>query len=311
MIKGIFAAQQITKETINHLVNLGINTVFSSYRNLNEQVITELKKNKIQIFAEVSLFFMEDIWENYPQSRPIDQAGKLMERIHWYTGACPNQQDLRENKIQSIKLLLKSSGIDGILLDFIRYPCHWEDIRSPDIIEYCFCPICLEKFNKEVGGKPEGESWINWKCQQITDFVREIREILKTGSQHIELGMFTVPWQDDDFNYAMRRIIGQDVYALSRYVDIFCPMTYHKLSNKSASWIGSIVHYFDKATAKKILPSIQTMDDPADISLTELEQSLEFALQKPSGGVLVFYFEELLKNYNKVQVVKRFFEKHK
>jgi uncharacterized lipoprotein YddW (UPF0748 family) len=310
MIKGMFFLERITESSISLLLDLRVNAVFSAYGNLDEQITSILRMNGIQVYAEVSLFFMNDIWETYPQSQPIDRDGKPMHQIHWYTGACPNQSDLRADKIQFIKELLKGYNIDGILLDFIRYPCHWEEVRSPDIKEYCFCPVCLEKFQHEVGVKPEGEPWISWKCRQITQYVREIREVLNDNMLDVKLGMFTVPWRDKDFNRAMRGIIGQDVNELSEYIDIFCPMTYHKLSAQPVSWIGDTVRYFDDATGKLILPCIQTMDSPVEVSPLEFEQSFEQALQKPSAGVLVFHFEDLMKNNEKEQLVKSVFERY-
>ena len=71
--------------------------------------------------------------------------GKKIDKVEWYAGVCPNQSWLREQKLNAIKELISKYDIDGIWLDFIRYPCHWEVI-NPKLEQTCFCPICQSLF---------------------------------------------------------------------------------------------------------------------------------------------------------------------
>ena len=127
-----------------------------------------------------------------------------MEKVHWYAGVCPSHPEVRREKLKEIEGTISDFEIDGIWLDFVRYPCHWEEVRKADITEYCFCSNCLEEFSKaretpprlrgpdgtlrrNLGGgeKKKTEAWIQWKCDQITDFVAEVRSLInQRGKKH-------------------------------------------------------------------------------------------------------------------------------
>ncbi len=74
-------------------------------------------------------------WKDYPHARPVSNSGKAMSRIKWYNGVCPNHPQVRQENLAKITELLKLD-ISGLFLDFIRYLCHWEELRSSDITEY-------------------------------------------------------------------------------------------------------------------------------------------------------------------------------
>ena len=304
MIKAIFSLGNITKEKIKQAINIGANSIFTGAQNLSNESVHHIKKSKLKVFIEFGIFQGEDLWQKYPDSRPIDKNGKPMDKIHWYAGVCPNNPEVRKFILTSIYRLIEVYEIDGLWLDFIRYPCHWEKIRNTDITEYCFCQICLSKFNKDVGGKPAGKKWTNWKCQQITDFVADVKKIIP---KNMLLGMFAVPWQRYEYSGAIDKIIGQDFGLLSKCVDIFSPMVYQKFCNRPISWIDSTVKYFSYMTKKPILPSIQTEDREGKINATEFGEELKKAFKAPSQGTIIFFLEDLIKDKNKLRVAKKTF----
>ncbi|MFH1561495.1 MAG: hypothetical protein ABID04_02865 [Patescibacteria group bacterium] len=300
MKKGIFVLEKLNLKKAKQVLNLGCNTVFVGHQNLDRNSVDFLKKAGVEINVEFGVFAGQEWWQKYPDSRPVDMNGKLMDPIHWYAGVCPNHPGVVKDKLGSIKKVLLDYSIDGLWLDFIRYPCHWEDVRDSGIIEYCFCQNCLKKFGKN----PAGPNWINWKCQQITNFLKQTKKLL---SKKTKLGIFTVPWRSSDFNNAITRVIGQDLPALAKHVDTFSPMTYHQMVSRSIDWIAEIVNYTDKETKKLVLPLVQTEDKPNRLSAEEFKFSIEQAIKTPSEGVIVFFLEDLLKDPKKTTVVKSVF----
>jgi len=307
LIKGAFFLEQITEEVIEKIINLGVNQISLKWEYCNKELISQLQRRNIKVFAEIGLFVDEAMWQKYPDSRPIDRAGNFMERINWYYGVCPNHQKIRAEKLATIDQVLDTLNIDGIWLDFIRYPCHWEDVRNSQIKEYCFCENCLTKYENDVGKAPEGDDWISWKCQQITEFVQDVRDQIKKSDQRIQLGMFAVPWKEDTYRGAIRSIIGQDFSKLSRHIDIFGMMTYHKLTAQPIDWIEEIVDNVKKSTGKLVVPLVQSMDVPVTVSTKEFEQAIDIAFGGASQGVIVFHFHDLLKNETKYNIVKNKF----
>ena len=306
MIKGIFIIQPLNEVKFRQVLALGINTVFIGHQNLEKTWLDKFHQRKIDVCAEIGLFSGEEMWKKYPDSQPIDRMGSLMRKIDWYDGVCPNHPEVRKEKMQLIKAIISNFEIDGICLDFIRYPCHWE-VPRPELTEYCFCQNCLRKFRKEKSGESRGKKWIKWKCDQITDFVAGARDLIAQSGKKVKLSMFSVPWREKDFDKAITKIIGQDFQFLARYIDIFSPMAYHKMCGQTTKWIREIVAYMDEVTGKPVLPIIQTEDKPEKISMEEFSQEINEAIKKPSQGVIVFFLEDLLKDKNKERILGEFF----
>ncbi len=309
MIKAIFLLEKLTKNKIEIAQNLGANAIFTGSNNLSSESVSYIKKNDIKLYSEISIFQGKYWWKKFPDCVPVDRNGNKMKQTSWYAGVCPNSPEVRKKLLTSINRLIEVYLIDGIWLDFIRYPCYWEKVRNADTTEYCFCKICLEKFKRDGGKEPKGKEWTEWKCKQITDFAAEIKRLIALNcmdkSRPVpKLGMFAVPWQYNEYNSAIKQIIGQNFVELSKHVDIFSPMVYHKFCDRSILWIKKSIDYFSEITHKPILPIIQTEDRAGKISRREFLLEIEAAEKKPAAGAIVFFLEDLLKDFDKVDILK-------
>ena len=279
---------------------------------LNNEKCKFQNEEKTQEFDEIEYKKQkaeeEKLWKKYPASRPVDKNGKSLEKINWYAGVCPNNPDVRKIVHASINRLIEAYSVDGLWLDFIRYPCYWEDVRSDAITEYCFCKICLEKFRNDGGKKPEGKEWIEWKCLQITHFASEIKHLTRKKRKNIKLGMFAIPWWEKEYGGAIKKIIGQDFKKLAKQIDAYSPMVYQKFCSRYVTWISQTVKYLSKMTKKPILPIIQTEDRSGKIYPNEFRSEILHAMKHPSKGVIIFFLEDLLKDNNKVKVTKEMFQ---
>jgi len=308
MIKAVFFLEKLNKEKLKDSLELGINAVFCNYRNLRQEWIEKFHENNVKVYVEIGLFVGEDLLKKYPDSRPVAKNGQKPEKTNLYAGLCPNHQKIRQGRLEQIKKILQNFEIDGIWLDFVRYPCHWEDVRDKNITEYCFCKNCLDQFAKTIGGWPEGLKWYWFKNRQVTLFVKDVKKIVKESKKKIKLGVFTVPWKKNEFNGAIKKIICQDFSALSKQVDIFTPMVYHKMLDRKTEWISEYVNYLYRLTKKPILPIVQTENKPAKLGKEEFVKEVKTSLQKPSAGTIVFFYEDLIKDKDKLKLVKRYFK---
>lgn len=297
MTRAVFLLESLTNEKVDTAKSLGADTLFVGYQNISEEMLLRAKKAGLGVNLEVGLFIGEDLLKKYPDCRPVNKKGEVMETVHWYGGVCPNHPSVQEERLETIKSLTQKYDIGGIWLDFIRYPCHWEEVRSADIEEYCFCHNCRQGFEDSGRG-----DWIGWRCQQITDFAKDVRSLLPSD---IQLGLFAVPWRQNDYDGAIKRIMGQDFDALAQYVDVFSPMTYHRFTENQTSWIGDVVQELSTKTHKPILPLVQTEDRAGKISAEEFKESIEQTLRNPSDGMIVFFLEDLLKDPAKIAVLKQ------
>ncbi len=281
VVKGIFVGHDFNEEIVEQVLNLGADIVFVGHEKLDRELIEKLHQSGARVFAAIGVF----------------------------GGVCSNHPQVRQEKLREIEKIVSDFEIDGVWLDSIRYPTRWE-VPNPKLLDNSRCPICLEKFATDTGLKnPEGEIWVRWRCEQITNFVAEASRIVKSPRKDVTLGLFAVPWTENDFDEAITKIIGQDFKGLSKYVDIFSPMTYHKMCGRDVSWIAETVRYFRSVTRKPVLPLVQTENKPTKISPEEFRQSLESAVQKPSEGVTIFFLEDLIVQPEKLKVVCEVFGK--
>ena len=307
MRKGLFVSAPLTEPKMDRSLELGVNEISLSWHNLDPVQTAQLREHGIKVFAEISLFVGEELWQKYPDARPVSRDGEPFKPTDWYHGVCPNHPGVREEKLAAVDHIIKAFDIDGIWLDFIRYPCHWEEVRALPIDEFCFCQHCQQKFAAEIGGAMEGERWIQWKCDQNTDFVREVHEHIATSGRTIELGLFAIPWRQTDYNGAVRSIIGQDFAALSRYIDVFGVMAYHKFTDHPVGWIHEVVDEISQLTQSTVMPLVQSLDTPFEVPPREFAAALQAGMLPPSSGVMVFHFEDMLHNQLKTQSLHQAF----
>jgi len=299
------------EEKAQFIKGLGANAVFGGYK--DEEFVKACKAEGIAVYASLGLFQGEGHWNSDPGGRPINSKGEPIEKEEWYSGVCPTHEKIREDKLNDIKSHAKKGLVDGIWLDFIRYPIHWEYTPPKlNLQDTCFCQRCLTKFQKDTGldlGErvtsateaasfllgEQSEKWYRWRCQQITDFVAEAAKALHERNPDAKLGMFSVPWLPKDYDNAIYRIVGQDFESLAPHVDVFSPMVYHHLCERKPEWVAEVTAYMAKATGKPVWPITQAFNEPGVMEQDEFAESVEHGFKEPSGGVILFSFGHIVK----------------
>lgn len=314
------------KSLFEEWTDLGINTVFASPSIFNDQFSALAKKHKIETFIILPVFYDPDVLQTQPDVFAItDKGEKAVD--DWVEFVCPSREDFRKMKIENICQLVKDLDPDGISLDFIRFFCFWEKVypdRDPDsITNTCFCPHCLEKFQADKNiSIPESISdlddiarwiaanhekeWIDWKCNLITHMVRDIVLEARKIKSGIKVNLHVVPWRQNDFDNAMKRIVAQDVAALEEYSNMISPMTYSHMLKREPDWIHNVVEDITGQVHCKVIPSIQVNEAYLTeiLSSEEFEQTLREALKPPSSGVLLWSWEQLEKKPEKKKILK-------
>ncbi len=262
-----------------------------------------------RVFLTLDVFGGSGGWQTYPDARPVKADGELLEPA---LGAiCPTHVGWRRNRLETLASWLErfhgASGIDGVWLDFIRYPGRWEEAR-PELPDTCYCPRCLDKFQADAGIRigaaaatvAEKAGWIRenarlawtaWKKEQIVSFAREAKELLgqAAADRRMVLGAFLVPWRKSDFDGALSFHLAQDAKLLAPFVDVFSPMVYHKMVGRPAPWVGEITDYYAEMTGRTLWPIIQA-EQVGNEEFGEVVQSL---LDSAAEGVLVYTLREI------------------
>lgn len=311
MRKEAFLFEPLTGSKIETIQSLKASGVFISYANLDKSDLALARKNNLKVNIEIGLFVGKEFWDTLPDSRPIDGSGQPIEPEEWYYGVCPNHPIVRRQRLSRIKEIASCYPIDGLWLDFIRYPGHWE-VPDPQIPDSCYCPNCLSRYQELTEQtlpasltdaidkiKDNPDSWQSFREQQIIGFVTDVRKIINDSGKKIELGAFVMP----DPQRAIA--IAQNLNQFTKLIDTITPMLYHAMCGRSVGWIKSQIKWAT-SFGKPILPIIQTEDKPRTLSTDELLQALETAAKSPSAGVIILFLENLLKNPNKTSVFRDF-----
>ncbi len=286
------------------LKRLNCNAVFFSGEK-DAELYRYLNDNGIATYHEITIFASTDLYKNRPELRPIRANGSEQPPREWYHGLCPNKAELREKGLERIRALYKRPEVQGVWLDFIRYPVRWE-LPDPWIDDTCFCDDCLKAYRKHVADQfdyPKFENrteeaswilrehlptWIDFKCATIENFVAEAAAIRDEVRPDGILAAFTIPWCLDDFDGAIHRVVGQDFSRLAKHLDLFSPMVYHGLCHKPPEWVGKYTTWQKDLTQIPIWPIVQAMNEPSEMSPEEFERVTTEGGQASGTGVIVF-----------------------
>ena len=156
------------------------------------------------------------------------QVSATGEALNWL---CPSHPKNVLLELNSILEIVTNYDVDGIHLDYIRYPGS----------HACFCEGCRDRFvrtiRKPINEWPAevlpktgtyGEQYTDWRVQQITRLVRLIHKRANEVDPDIKISAAVFGWYPGCIT-----TIGQDwvAWAKSGYVNFVCPMNYTEDSN--------------------------------------------------------------------------------
>ncbi|MEK7728753.1 MAG: hypothetical protein AAB354_10100 [candidate division KSB1 bacterium] len=311
------------EETVTALQDLGANAVFSN--NLSPELLRSLHTANIKVYATINVFGEHALWKRHPNLRPMNSNGEELEAKPG-NGICPTQRWYWPRVLRNIAQRAEA-GYDGVWLDFIRFSGYWE-LPKPKLERVCFCDSTLVDFSRATGIVfPENlpaptlsapadsarvrdldnaakaawilahhrSAWRNYLGNVIADFARQAKETLAKKNAPVTLGMFVVPWQREEYNFAMVEVLGQDYRKLREHVEVFSPMLYHELAGREVDWIARFVEYAAKETGKLVWPIIQCdLGAEHRVSDDTFAAAVLSALDAPSQGVIIFNHKALL-----------------
>ncbi len=151
------------------------------------------------------------------------QVSATGEALNWL---CPSHPKNVLLELDSILEIVTNYDVDGIHLDYIRYPGS----------HACYCEGCRERFvrtlRKPINEWPAevlpktgtyGDQYTEWRVQQITRLVRLIHKRTREVDPEIKISAAVFGWYPGCITS-----IGQDwvAWAKSGYLDFVCPMNY-------------------------------------------------------------------------------------
>lgn len=302
-----FSSKKPPFTSLNHselapwLLEHGVNAVFV-YPNENEDVLKQIKSAGVALYQSMGVFVGKSDYQQHPEWRPLGVSGAPIKPNEWYFPLSPNHPALREQRLQRFKQRLQNPYIDGVWLDFIRFPLRWEN-GAPAFEQACFSPQSLDAFTEFSGIQPQGgstkekaqwilanhpEQWTAFKVGSIRAWVQDAAAVRDSLRKDVKLGLFGVPYSLDEYDGALRRIVGQDYALLAKHLDIISPMIYHRMIAQPVERIRDLTLALRQSTGKPVWPVLQTMNLPDELPQQEFIQSIGLAAKASQEGLILF-----------------------
>ena len=299
------------------LRDCGVNAIMTESDRYESSMLDATHKVGLRFFAGVACF--SDHASNFrslcqrPELWPVLETGERRPQMEWYVGMSPTDWRPRKEALAQIKSIARTYPVDGIFLDFARWPLHWEIELRPGRgrpLDSSFDAATLTMFEKATGALPRGldstkaraawirrnrlADWVEFKCKVVSDFVGEAQNALKEANADAELGIYVVP----DVNGLTEPLTGQRIKDLEPLVDWMAPMLYHNILLQPPAWIASTLAPLVTIAGEKTLPVLQADSnrDPAlvgdwgppmsDVAWSETLSQV--AGRTDIGGLIVF-----------------------
>jgi len=283
-----------------------------------------LREQGIKVFESTAVFHQPAAVEADESLRPVAQDGTPMSMFDWYLGVSPHDPGYLARRVELMQEVVATHDPDGIFLSFIRFPGFWEgwtsQVPRDRILDHGFAENSLRRFAAETGHTlPDApvadvarvvlhelhDEWVAWKCDVVVDAVRALSgaaKAVRPGTETLINGVaFPVADRDD----LGRRVLGQDLGAISEVAEHIETMVYHQiLAQDPRTWVPEVVADLRPRVRGTLLPSIQTSPDytlpphdglgrPTDLPPEEVVDVLRTIAGTDVDGITVYHWTDV------------------
>jgi len=258
-----------------------------------DQCVRAAKKTGLEVHVWKICWNIENAPPEFRQR--MRQEGRLQRSAggatkEWLDPAVPANIEL---EIAVIREMATRYDIDGIHLDYIRYPSK----------DFCYSPATKKAFEKNIGhpvrnwprGVQKGgsleDTFRTWRAKQISDFVWRVRNELRSINPSIKLSAAVFRGYP-----SCRDSVGQDwvEWLKHGYVDFVCPMTYTKdLSNFKAE---TAQHLSFPGAKNRIVPGLGVTAGDSQLAPDEVIAQVQSLRELGAPGFVLFDLGPTLQN---------------
>lgn len=286
------------------------------YASKNLPVKADVLKTLIQAGKETGIEVHAWMWtmpnnheetrEKHPEWFAVNRLGQPSfshpAYVDYYRFMCPNQQGVRDFLTQNVRELSAIEGLDGIHLDYIRFPDVIlaeglqpkynivQDKEYPQY-DYCYCETCRKKFSEKTGIDPlkdmadptSDKQWRQFRYDSITELVNELLvPEIKNGGKIASAAVFP-NWESVRQQWSRWNL------------DAFFPMLYQNFYNMDIQWIGAQITKEIDAMNKHI-PLYAGLYLPG-LTPEQMSNAIEIARKSGASGYSLFSYNDITTAY--------------
>jgi uncharacterized lipoprotein YddW (UPF0748 family) len=231
----------------------------------------------------------------YDVSRRGDSTADKPPYVGYYHFLCPSHVEVRDYLAKIVADLGNTANLDGIHLDYIRYPdvilpvALWKKynlIQNEELpqFDFCYCAVCRSAFKQQTGedpfklpDAPANDAWRQFRYDSVTKLVNYLVEVAHGKRKQISAAVFPTPT-------LAKKMVRQDWAHWN--LDAFLPMTYQKFYNEKPEWIGRAVKEGVSALPanRPLYAGLNLSDLPGD----DFDRAVKFAMAGGAKGVSLF-----------------------
>jgi len=239
----------------------------------------------------------DSILKTHPEWFSVNRLGQSLANtkayVDYYKFLCPALPEVREYLKEKIRKLCEIDGLNAIVIDYTRFvdvilpTTLWskygivQDREYPEW-DYGYHPYLVEKFQNLHGYDPRDledpstdELWLQFRCDQVTDLVNELAEVVHSYGKKMSASPFPTPAMS-------RRMVRQDWGKWN--LDIVFPMIYSNFYTGDVSFISdcTIENVKTKNPKTILFAGLTAFNGPA------MFESMDAALNNDAEGIALF-----------------------
>lgn len=258
----------------------GLDTVVAKLGSMTPVLLDQVRRRGLRLYGSFACFRGPD------GPRTVDQDGRDWQPMEWYSGVRPNDPAwnarLAGELDAALRALPPDAPLDGLLLDFLRWPLHWELELRPGARprSASYDDDTLRQFTERTGLRPPGggaraarwiaerhaPQWTAYRTEAVTGAARLLADTARRARPGLAVGAFLVP---ADGEAERRALVGQDARQLAEFLDLLLPMTYHAIAHRDPGWPARLTRDLASTVTTPatitttVVPVVQTTADAA------------------------------------------------
>jgi len=280
-------------KVVKKITGIEIDTTFIGRDPLKE-LIEEAHSRNIKVIAWFEFGFSSSYNENggiilkaKPEWASKDSAGNLVKKnnFEWMNGFHPEVQDFLLSIIMEV---VNNYDIDGIQGDD-RLPA------MPSEAGYDDYTVNLFK-QQHNGNEPprysKDSSWVQWRADLLTDFMRRIYEEVKAVKKNVIISMAPsiYPWSKEEY------LQDWTAWVEKGYVELICPQLYRYETDRYFVALDEIINgQISERNIHKFYPGILLKVGSYYASKEYLKKVIRYNRSKGINGEVFFFYEGVKK----------------
>ena len=230
----------------------------------------------------------EQLYHKHPEWFWYDQYGDRQALSSFYVSLNPCLPEVREYLVSVFREIVRDYDIDGLHMDYIRFPNEPPARPADSDIDYPRDARTLALYRRETGLTPadDGEAWNRWRTEQVTRLVADVHAMMRETDPEAILSAAVGTNRERSLNCFR----DGERWAADGLVDAVFPMNYRDDLETFQTGLGQWLPYTEEVT---VVPGLWFSPRVGpDEGISVVRQQIEAALDA-TGNFCVFAYSLL------------------